>query len=444
MTEGERDNSLGEAVRRRAAALICACLLAAGFATAAVDAATGAGDSAIVVHTKDGDVSISASELENAYDIIDKTYTVRASDGTEDRLQFSGASIRRVLGLAGIDPGSVRFLETPRSNGTRATLSGDDLGPNPPFPEGPPLVFIDGTAVRYLRPVRSVTDSNAADNLATQTGAPLEITTRTGNILGVRIRANGTTNGKLNFEATASGALPGESVDFSWDFGDGATGTGAAAAHRFTTKGTYRVAARAEGDQDSAGSSNILTISATPAAEDGDGPGNGSNHTGNALPGDPEFGDGQQASGQPDGGKAQTGGLEANPSSEVPAGTGEYPAVSQPAYGGYPSYPPATLPDPLLPQESGEPGSPRPEHPPTPTPTGEPKGETVVGRLLSSETPVAEPAPAGSPSAATSATGDASTSAWTGTGLSVGALLLIGAGAALELRGLPGYFRMRT
>jgi PKD domain-containing protein len=429
-------------IRRRTAALLCVGLLAAGLvASAAVDPAAGAGETAVVIHTADGDVSIGSAELENAYDIVDKTYTIRANDGTEDRLRFSGASIRRVLDLAGIDPGSVRFLETPRSDGTDATLSGDDLGPNPPFADGPPLVFVDGAAVRYLRPVRNATDSNAGDNLATQTGAPLEITTRTGNILNVRITAESTGPGKLSFEATASGALPGESIDFSWDFGDGTTGTGVTTKHQYTAKGTYRIVARAEGDQDSAGSSNILTLSVSPSKDDGDGPGNGSNHNGNALPDGPQFGDGHQASGQPHGGKTQTGDLESSESPEQPTSTEAVPA---PAYGGdstYPSYPSAPLPDPLLPQSSGALPDLKPEHTPPPPPT-EPAGETVVGRLLSAETPVPAGVPAVPPSAAASAAGDTSTSAWTGTGLGVGALLLIGAGAALELRGIRGSFRM--
>jgi hypothetical protein len=399
-----------------------------------------------VLHTADGNVSIGTAELQSSYDIVNKTYTVRATDGTEDRLQFSGASIRRVLDLAGVDPGSVKFLQTPRSDGTEATLSGDDLGPNPPFPDGPPLIFVDGDSVRYLRPVRNARDSNASDNLATQSGAPLEISTRTGNILDVHITADGAGAGKLAFEATASGGLPGESIDFTWDFGDGTTGAGATITHQYASKGTYRIVARAEGDQDSAGSSNILRFAVSPPTDDGNGPGNGSNHGGNALPDGPKFGNGHQSSGQPHGGKKPTGDLESTESPEQPTGTSGTPGAPAPTYGGDSTYPPATSTDPLLPQASGALPELKPGHtpPPAPNPT-EPQGETVVGRLLSSEIPVTPGVPAVAPSTgAASAAGDSSTSVWTGTGLGVGTLLLIGAGAALELRGIRGSFRMHA
>ena len=432
-------------VRKPTAALLCcAGLLAAPLAAGATDRATDAGGAAVVIHTTDGDVSIGVAELEGAYDIVDAPYTVRAADGTEDRLQFSGASIRRVFDLAGVDPASVSFLETPRRDGTRATLAGTDLAANPPFADGPPLVFVDGPAVRYLRPVRNSKDSNAADNLATGSGRPLELTTHTGNLLQVKASVTGSGDDRdkaLTFEATASGARADEQVAFTWDFGDGSTGSGASVDHTFSEKGTYRIVARAEGDQGSAGSSNLLTISVSPPKGPGEGPGNGSNHDGDALPDGPQFGNGHQSSGGPGAG-APTGGLDAAESTEQGAATDSTSDATAPALGGYTAPLPASPTTPL-PSPGPTPSSSQPD---PPVPAAGPQGEPVAGRLLGVESPVVgvDPAPPSPPAAAASAAGDPSTSAWTALGLSVGSILLVGAGAALELRGGWGSFRMRT
>src|SRR4051812_1286170 len=75
-----------------------------------------------------------------AADAPPTTYTLGGSGGSRERNpRLAGLSIRGLLDLAGIDPGSISFVSVAGANGSRAVLTRADAL-NPPFPEGPALV----------------------------------------------------------------------------------------------------------------------------------------------------------------------------------------------------------------------------------------------------------------------------------------------------------------
>lgn len=418
----------------RTALAIAAGTLVAGLASAGPsDAQTGA--AAVVIHADGQDLTVTTGELENGYDVRDRDYALRSQDGHEEPLLHitAAASVRRVLDLAGVNPDSVGFVETRRGDGTYATLDRADVSSSPPFADGPPVVFVDGPSIRYLRPVRGQTDSNASDNLATQTGAPLELTVHSGNLLDVDATASdleidqGET---VSFSATASGAADGESVSFAWDFDDGAVEPGASVTHSFTAEGTYEVIARATGDRDSAGTSALLrVIVGEPPPAEGGLPGGGTGDD-DDLPDGHEHGDGPGGNGHGDGAGDGRGDDGRGGGSEGDGGSGD----------GGDTVPPGATP---LPTGAITPaGAPIPDTDPSDgqaAPEDEAGSrddegddyERVAGRLLSAAVPAALVTPA---SAEPAVARPPEKKVWSGAGLLVGTLALVLAGAALEKR----------
>jgi len=68
-------------------------------------------------------------------------------------------------------------------------------------------------------------------------------------------------NQDVLFTAAAAGAVAG--ATFAWDFGDGATGSGATVAHRFVRAGTYTASLRVSSNGQTATSSRTVTVSGT-------------------------------------------------------------------------------------------------------------------------------------------------------------------------------------
>ncbi|WP_062304987.1 nidogen-like domain-containing protein [Demequina subtropica] len=74
------------------------------------------------------------------------------------------------------------------------------------------------------------------------------------------------------FDASASSDADGEVVDYWWDFGDGATATGAVVEHAFTEPGLYRVALETTDDAGGHGfgvAESLITVSDVPAIVSG-------------------------------------------------------------------------------------------------------------------------------------------------------------------------------
>ena len=68
-----------------------------------------------------------------------------------------------------------------------------------------------------------------------------------------------------SFDATSSADADGSITAYHWDFGDGATGTGVAPAHEFTTEGTYAVTLSVT-DNDGSTQSSTAAVAVTSAA----------------------------------------------------------------------------------------------------------------------------------------------------------------------------------
>jgi hypothetical protein len=220
--------------------------------------------------------TLSDADVRDA-DVLAEDYVLR-SPGSEEHETLSGLSVGRALGKVGYAPGE-GFLRTDRADGTWATLSADDVGDPSPFQDGrKPLVFLDSARTRFFRPVRNGSDENARDNLATQSGEPLEIWVQSGAPLRVTATASRGEAAKgepVSFSATVSGERGGEAVSVRWRFDDGTTAQGATAQHAYDADGVYGVVAVAQGDQDSGGASDVLRVRVGSPQSGGPGDGGG-------------------------------------------------------------------------------------------------------------------------------------------------------------------------
>ncbi len=102
---------------------------------------------------------ISAGRISAEADVAPRDYTAPRPAGRPGR----GEHLRRAVGQeargarGGLPGRRSASSQVPRPDGTSAYLRGSDLADPPPFPEGPALVFTDGGAIRYFRPVRGPT-----------------------------------------------------------------------------------------------------------------------------------------------------------------------------------------------------------------------------------------------------------------------------------------------
>jgi len=215
------------------------------------------------VRVADRETRIDADTLRDAADVPAGTYTLRGQGAAGDAIAHPPAvSLSRVLELAGVSPDAMSFVAIRRPNGTLSVLRVADLARPAPFPEGPPLVWLDADSVRFLRPVRDDADVNGADNIATA-GEDLVVRVQQGPLLQVALRvapAAPRAGERAHLEARITGAQPGAALTVRWRFGDGAEATGPAVSHRWRTPGVYAVVASAEGADDSGGASEPLVV----------------------------------------------------------------------------------------------------------------------------------------------------------------------------------------
>jgi hypothetical protein len=201
--------------------------------------------------------------LRSAVDVPAGTYTLRAEPGGGDAIAHPPAvSLARVLELAGVAPAALRSVAIARPRGAPLVLHAPDLARPAPFPDGPPIVWLDGGSVRFLRPVRDAADVNAADNIAT-TGGDLVVRVQQGVQLSVSVRVSRSrarARERVHLEAHVDGMPGGGAAAVRWRFGDGATATGAAVAHRWRAPGVYSVVAAATGADGSSGASEPVLV----------------------------------------------------------------------------------------------------------------------------------------------------------------------------------------
>jgi PKD domain len=286
---------------------VCAVVAAASAAPAAAADAAG-----ILVRLPGGERQLSLGDIRAAVDRPAGPYLLRAPGARAAPTGHPPAlSLRKLVTLAGGSPESVSFVSLTRPDGTLSLLRGGDLADPPPFPDGPPIVWVDAGQVRYWRPLRSPSDANAADNIGITEGY-LVVRAHQGPLLTVRATADRLTvpAGRpvhLSAEVTG-GATAGQSLTFVWTLGDGARKRGAAISHTYARPGVYEAVVTVTGNDDSGGSSAPLrlTVGDTPQQE-GD-PGGGS--------GDPRRAPAQG----PAHGPAATGGAPSSP--PAPSGSG--------------------------------------------------------------------------------------------------------------------------
>jgi hypothetical protein len=243
-------------------------------APAAAPPATG-----ILVRVPGGERHLAPEDVAAAADRPAGTYLLRATGTAAEPIAHPPAlSVRKLVTLAGASPDALSFVTIERPSGSLAMLGRGDLTDPAPFPDGPPIVWMDAGGARYLRPLRGPADVNGADNVDI-TGGDLEVRVHTGPLLVVRatadrreVRARTT----VQFAARiVSGA--GQGLSYSWRFGDGASASGQAVAHAFAAAGVYEAVVTVDGADDSGGASAPLRIrvGAPPKAAGDTGGGNG-------------------------------------------------------------------------------------------------------------------------------------------------------------------------
>jgi hypothetical protein len=406
-------------------------------ASAAAPAAAGA--AGILVRLPGGERHLAPEEVAAAADRPAGTYLLRAAGTAAEPVAHPPAlSVRRLVTLAGVSPDALSFVTIERPNGSLAMLGRGDLTDPAPFPDGPPIVWMDSGGARYLRPLRGSGDVNGSDNVDI-TGGDLEVRVHTGPLLVVRatadrreVRARTT----VHFAAeVVSGA--GQGLRYSWRFGDGASASGQAVAHAFAAPGVYEAVVTVDGSDDSGGASAPLRVrvGAPPEAAGETGGGTGAR-------------DRAPAQGPADG---PTGGGATDPATPAPAGrepvqparapAGREPVQPAPAPTAREPVQPA--PAPAAPEPVQPAPAPRPRPParprraaaPRPRPTGRVVRGTLVAASAPARLPGAEPPSRAAAAAARRGTDRARAPLAPASGI-LAAIALAGLGAARERRAL--------
>ena len=352
-------------------------------------------------------VSLSAQQVRASADVPPTAYTLRDPGGTQV-VKLSGLSLPGLVRLAGGNPATVRELMLPRARAGFVRLSGADLAEPTPFADGPPLVFVDGSSLRFFRPVRGPTDSNAADNIATQPGDALSVTVFAGAPLAVRASADPPRARAGQRIAFSASAAAGGELAFEWRFDDGTTARGATVRHAFAGPGRYRVVVTAAGADGSGGTSEPVEVAVgrAPGAA-GEGRGRGD---------DP---------GQGAGGSPGASGRDAPGTGRAPAARDSQPTSGAARTGASPSEPAQPAATPQAPAQSRMPSRRRSRT------VHEPAGERRVEGIVLRSTDVALQTAATQP---VTRLGAREGSGGAPTPLAVVALALIAAGALLESR----------
>jgi hypothetical protein len=369
----------------------------AAAAAAAPAAAVAAG---IVVRLPGAERHLSPEDVAAAADRPAGTYLLRAPGTTAEPVAHPPAlSVRRLVTLAGASPDALSFVSIERPNGSRALLGRADLTDPPPFPEGPPIVWMDAGATRYLRPLRGPSDTNGADNVGITSG-DLVVRVHQGPLLIVRARADRRTvpaGEAVHLTAeVVSGATPGRTLTFSWRFGDGATASGQTVRHAFREAGVYEAVVTVVGDDDSGGSSQPVRVRVGKLPQD-NGPAGGGTGERRRAP----------AQGPARGSHGDDGSTTARP---APAPAAPRPVPAAPPAATTPAAPPAATPAPATPAAPARRATPRRR--PAPKPRSESRrarnparprprsGRLVRGTLVSARAAAALPASAPRPTAA--------------------------------------------
>ncbi|MEA2331718.1 MAG: hypothetical protein QOH58_1856 [Thermoleophilaceae bacterium] len=201
-------------------------------------------------------VVVTAEQLGGLADVPATRYRIRDEPGRRAAMVTrSGARLATVLRAAGVDPASVPTLEITRADGSILYLPRHEVDP---ASGAPPLLYVSGRSVGFVRDSTAPDDVNADDAFVSSSGTPIRITVSPSAVLTVRVRAAHTEvapGRRVRFSAEVAGALPDEALAYEWRFGDGSTATTTEPVHRFARRGRYAVVLQVTGDRGSGGSS---------------------------------------------------------------------------------------------------------------------------------------------------------------------------------------------
>ncbi len=226
----------------------------------------GANAATVKVIDTDGSLwSFNPANFEGEEDVLDAAYTIRPGDSTVQ--VDAGFSLDQVIRLAGPpdepakgpDAISYGYLTIPRPSGGTVTLTNGQVRKSE-SPDGPPVVYAEGSSLGFIRPSLGEGDENAPDSFAA--AGELVVTLHTGSPIRVHATASDSkikAGGKVQFSASVI-APDGLSPAVSWSFGDGGTAAGTRVSHTFKREGTYHVAVSATTPEDPAGASDVVIV----------------------------------------------------------------------------------------------------------------------------------------------------------------------------------------
>ncbi|MBE7190291.1 PKD domain-containing protein, partial [Jatrophihabitans endophyticus] len=233
-------------------------------------------------------------------------------------------TIAQVLALAQVTVTPSTVVTIPRTDGSSSALDADDVGSDPPYAGGdPPRFGLTGSTLQYLRPqlASDTSDANGYD-LSSVDGGEFDIAVHEhGTVLDPVVQApdDAQRNRPAQF-----GVLPDDpGATYTWQFGDGGDGQGAAPQHTYTSCGGYGVqVSAADPAADAYGTSDVVIVSICPPQSSSPGP-KGGHGTGASShpPTGPDKGSGH--GGVP----TSTGGTKNTPSHATAPSTGGAPVT---------------------------------------------------------------------------------------------------------------------
>lgn len=368
-------------------------------------AAEAAADAAQVTVVSPGGASqtLALDALAGSEDVVARPYALRAETG-ESSQTVTGFSLAAIVEAAGADPYTFSYVEVQRPAGGSVLLSRDQALDQGAFPDGPPLVYASAEGTGFLRPSAGAEDLNATDSFVAPQG--ISVVLRKGEPLRVKalVSKAWTRPGQpVRFSAVVERSGAGAELSYSWQFDDGHSADGPEVSHSFAKRGSYDVVLGVTSSPGDPGTSAVVTVQVGAPLGGPDRKGGGNNQKADA----------------PDHGAADGPWTGAGTGGDVGGSAGE--PVTQPSSVATQSQPPKD----------------RADEPPVPS------GTQVSGELLSAST-AEPPQPAEQQAAARRGQldgggggGGLPTAAW---GLLV-SLGLLGAGALIEARRLPGLGR---
>ncbi|MFT4034304.1 MAG: PKD domain-containing protein, partial [Patulibacter sp.] len=187
-------------------------------------------------------LAVPPGDLDGASDVArTRPVTVRSASGSQ-RQTAGGTSARRLVELVGIAPAAVTSL-TVQAGGTEnggVSISGAELRGG--FAGDPLCPACDATfdaaygegTVAFFRPLRDAADLNAADHVQPALGQSLIV--RVDSVASrIPVSVSVSDSSPDPGEAVQLRAVvpDGERPELTWYFGDGTSGSGAAATHRY-------------------------------------------------------------------------------------------------------------------------------------------------------------------------------------------------------------------